>query len=360
MNSIHTLEARDNAFLELLSSHFNLSDKVMREEVWRARHKIAKDLHRKGVEYSTLRSSLTPQPNRHEVGLVFNTPHISRPDYGVEVGQQILPLLHRKQNLSILSGDLIHRDQLRARITLNQSLEAVRTINLVDTSQLYCVYINNLSAAAVAEITSRLTTYEPYVGHIPLTHESPTKDWISTTLLPCYVKSGAKFIGPHTDELPGPSNVNSYGWPLTDHNYEMVSIAETYFNLLLSYKIERAVKPGFKSDSLYALTAISETTISLEDCDVQVEDAKTKYLHEAKPGSMAAAGLQGASSGDLSRLIRSKIEQNYIYSLRYDQNRGQSFFNIVMEVGNVAPKFKLMVALEYRADDRLLRVVTMY
>ena len=42
---------------------------------------------------------------------------------------------------------------------------------------------------------------------------------------------------------------NGPGWPLEEHGYTCSSIRPMYFNHFLTYKIERAVYPGFDSDT---------------------------------------------------------------------------------------------------------------
>ena len=57
-------------------------------------------------------------------------------------------------------------------------------------------------------IRDGLADYRPYLGYAEVTLSSPMKDWMSTTLGPCYVKAKHRFICIHEDDTPNEDNDN--------------------------------------------------------------------------------------------------------------------------------------------------------
>ena len=63
-------------------------------------------------------------------------------------------------------GDLILERDLQDRgiELLNHYAELIHPVELVNTNQIYCIYLNNLSKKMAADITEGLRDYEGFVG----------------------------------------------------------------------------------------------------------------------------------------------------------------------------------------------------
>jgi len=157
------------------------------------------------------------------------------------------------------------------------------------------------------------------------------KDWMSAALGPCYLKAGRQFICAHEDDVPNDENDNLPMWPLEDHGYGYSSLQSIYFDLFLSYKIERAVYPGFEDDTRFGLSAISDAPDSLAEFQVVIGEDKLLYLCGGHAGSLEIAGLDALSASDLGELITSKLNEN-IYNLRFRQDSDTTLFNMIIEV----------------------------
>jgi hypothetical protein len=127
------------------------------------------------------------------------------------------------------------------------------------SSQIYCVYVNSVSAALRDSLNSQLKAYSPYIGYADMTYGSPFKTYLSRTLGSGYVKHASLVIQGHPDDVPPEENENTLG-----HQFEKFGIAcrgvpESYEGLLLTYKIESPVLPGDESDTLYSINAIADS-----------------------------------------------------------------------------------------------------
>jgi hypothetical protein len=364
---IGTLQARDSVMLDVVTSEFDLSPEQVRTEIRFLHSSTVAKLAAEGIDYRELRNALTPQRDRVERAFLFDTDRIESGSYGYSVGKTLLPLLPRELSCSMLHGDLIiDRDlQDRGVELLNNHAEMVRPVELGLTNQIYCVYINNLTPNMAIGLTDALRDYEPFVGHVDSTTSSSMKDWLSITLVDCYLKHKRVMLNGHEDDAPEGENYNMRGWPLEESGYGCRSIADMYFHLLLGYKIERRVVADSEGDTDFALTAISGRPLPLAEFSIEVDKAKGQYLRECHGASLARAGLLHLSDRELAVRIKRKINNSYIYNLRYDAEHDTSLFNIILELGGnseekEAKMTRLLASLEYMPEKRVLRLVTLY
>jgi hypothetical protein len=97
--TIFTLEARENVFLEAMVAAHDLSTKETYEEIRGLFENLIDVLQEKSVNYEDLKYALIPRSDRTEVALVFNTHQIESAAYGVEVFKHILPLLEKRSGV---------------------------------------------------------------------------------------------------------------------------------------------------------------------------------------------------------------------------------------------------------------------
>lgn len=359
MHPIHTLNARDSFLLDLVKEQFAIHDPGMRREIVGAHHETVAVLHGKGIEYAGLRKALTPQSDRLEAGFVFDTGSGKQMRDFADV---LIPLLDRRSGCSILCGDLIHPNQELAVALLFEHLQQYRDLEIADTSQLFCIYLNNLTKKMFEDIHAGLLTVDAYAGHIPTTYASKAKDWLSFMLTSAYVKAGTKVVNSHEADTPNDEDYNTKWWDFEEHGYDVRSIQEHYFDLFLHYKIERAVLPHFASDTRHGLSAISDAPMDLGELGVLVEEGKIGYLRTNKRDNMERAGLAELSATELADQIKAKINSDYIYNLRYDDTHDKSFFTMILEATDPASSkpARLTVGLEYRPTQNDLRLITMF
>ena len=144
------------------------------------------------------------------------------------------------------------------------------------------MYVNNLTSSRAQALHEKLTHYEPYIGYIPATYSSRVKDWLSAAVSCIYLKIGERWLSAddEEDDIIEDVDHNVPGWPLVEYGYTNSTIRPLYFHHFLGYKIERAVYPGFESDTRFALVAISAAPREIADFRVLVESAKGEYLRE--------------------------------------------------------------------------------
>ena len=358
---IFTLEARSNAMLEVMRDRYQLDSAAMHREIQHLHLEAIKALEKKRIPYSELKSALIPKTDRHEAGFIFDSREIESDWYGREVSRQVLPLLDHRSTQSVLCGDLLGHNQQVIFNILNESMVLARSFEFVHGTLLYCVYINHLSDAALQRLHEGLSKFHAYLGYLPATYQTRGKTYLSTTLVRSFLKYGRTVLMGHEDDRSDDENINMIGFPFEDFGYEIRSLRTTHFDLFLSFKVERAVYPGFEVDTELSLNAVSQKIIPLQDCNLQLDDRKFGYLKSRKFGKLRKAGLDQLDREQLAELIKNKIAASYIYNLTFLNQYNVIMFNVIIEVpdprGGHPTRF--VAALEYKPDAKVLQVITL-
>ena len=358
---IFTLDARENVMLEVARDYFELDDDVMHREIQGMHVQLQGILKSKGIPYTDLKPALIPTIGKHEVGFIFNSQEIESSWYGYPVAEKIIPLFDPRSTHSVLCGDLIGNDQDFIFNVLDQHMILARSFDFVHGSALYCVYINNLSEKMLRHFHENLAPFPAYVGFIPVTYQSIAKTYLSTILVRAYIKCKKIVLMSHEDDLPNEENENILGYPFEEHGYHVKSIQSQYYGVFLSFKIERPVYKGFEVDTQMALNAVSPVVVRLDECSVDLDEAKHEYLLTKKIGKLEKAQIEKLSRTELEELIKANIAANYIYNMTYLKQHNVVKFNLIIEVPRVdGHPTKLMAALEYKPEEQVLRVITLF
>lgn len=362
--SIHTLDARDHIMLEFIRDYFDLSPRHIFREIQSLRCAVENALKLKGISYDALKSSLVPDRQRREIALVFDSTIIQSAWYGKDIFQRLIPLFDRMSNHSILVGDYLDRPGQAEQIfsAFAEAVNLKRNVEFKHPTQFYIVYINNLTDVMIERFDEGLKGYDAYVGFADMTYISAFKIYLSTMLVNMCIKHGKVIIQGHEPDCDDAEDINICGYPFEENGFECRSISEDLMGVMLSYKIERPTFPGFESDTLFSLNAVSLLPLPLDDFEIQVDDAKLEYLRKVKTGSMSRSGLTAVNSNQLAAIIRSKVTDSYIYNMSFNSEHNIVKFNIILEINanQKSGPTRLLAALDYRPEDKILRLITLY
>lgn len=362
--SIHTLDARDNIMLEVLRDHFKLSPEEMFREIQQQRLDVEEILKRKGISYDLLKSALVPDRQRKEIALVFDSMSIKSSWYGNDVFKRLIPLFEKKSNHSVLAGDYLDHGQRTAQLfdAFEESVSLRRDIEFVHPTQFYIVYINNLTDAMIKRFDDGLRGYDAYVGIADMNYKSRLKIYLSTMLTNSFIKHRNIIIQGHEPDRDETEDVNMLGYNFEASDFTCRSLSADLMGLMLSYKIERPVFPGFESDTHFALNSVSASPLPIENFAIEIADSKLEYFNSQKLGSMSRAGLLNITSQELSEIIQHKVSDSYIYNMAFNSEYNVVKFNVIVEIGGASrgPQTRLLASLEYRPEEQKLRLITLY
>lgn len=350
--------------LEVMRDYFKLSPLYMNSEIQRMLQTLDDVLSSKGISYSNLRSALVPDRKRREIALVFDTMLIESGWYGLDVFQRIIPLLEKKSNHSILTGDYLNYPGKTKELisAFQESVQLRRNTEFHHPTQFYIVYINNLTNAMIRKFDDGLANYEAYIGFADTTYASLFKFYLSNMLVNLGIKHGSIFIQGHEADRPDTDDVNMCAYPFEEAGFICRSVSSDLEGVFLSYKIERPVLPGFEIDTEFALNAISLLPLPLDDFKIEVEEAKLAYVKSAKNRSIERAGLKAITSAELAQLIKEKISASYIYNLEFLEEHDVAKFNIIIQLPSKSSNepTRLLAALEYKPEQKTLRLITLF
>lgn len=361
MPTIFTLNSRSHVMLEVMRDHFGITAPRMRQEIQGLHKNLIEILESKSIKYESLRAALVPVMDRQEAAFIFDSTAFDSGLYGRETFMHVLPLLEPKATQSILVGDMIGEDQHLIVEILRESMVLSRSFTLKHSTLLYCVYINNLSDAALHRLHQGLANCPAYLGHIPTTFGSRAKTYVSLCVGSFVLKSGKTLIVAHEDDRDNSENINITLYPLEEFGYQVASLQGMYFSIFLAFKIERSSLKGFQIDTELALNSISDEATLFDDFAVLLDEAKHGYLINEKLGKLKKAGLDAADREYISTLIQSQLSANYIYNLSYLEEHDVMKFNIMLEVQHpTGYPTRMTAALEYLPAKKTLRVITLH
>ncbi len=172
MIPILTLNTRSHVMLEVIRDEFGLSPEQMRREIAVLQADLLSILRSKSIDYTLLRSALTPSIDRHEAAFFFDSQAFDSNLYGRETFNYLLPLLDPRSTQSILHGDLIGRDQHLIFEILQESVTWARPFTFRHSALIYCVYVNSLTEPQLERIRTGLRSCPAYLGYINTTFDS--------------------------------------------------------------------------------------------------------------------------------------------------------------------------------------------
>lgn len=295
------------------------------------------------------------------MGLIFDTSKIEDSFYGYYIFEKIIPLFNKNSSHSVLCGDYIGENYIQTELISN----FIREINLqkkfkyIHSSQFFIVYINNLSSQMFKHFILKLKEFDSYIGHFDLTNQSVIKSYLSNILINSFIKYKETIVMAHEADRENSENINITGFPFEENNYQVKSIQDLYFDLFLSYKIEREVYIGFETDLDFSLNSISPIISNFEE--IEIADEKIQYLKRIKTGKMKKINLINSSKEELIEIIKSKIKSNYIYNMTELKLHDVLKFDIIVELKNSFKEIvKVTIGFEYLPKHSKLRLITLY
>ncbi|WP_316740642.1 hypothetical protein [Pedobacter antarcticus] len=359
-NTIFTIEARNNVFLESMAKSMQLDNDTIYDTIGEMFDELQTELKEVKINYSDLKNCLTPQKKKREIAFIFDSMLCESMMYGLEIITQLLQIFDKKSTNSVLVGDYIgkYESQHILRKAFFDHLVTDKFVNYVSSEQFYIVYINNLSEANFEAIKASMADYIPYVGYFDMTFSSPLKAYIASLLIRFFIKDRNTIIT--GDEDTGYHNPHFY--PFEDYGYKSKSIKSICYDIFLSYKIERANIKGGEEDLRFSLNAISKSPLDLSDFRLVIEDPKLQYLYTIKKDNIERAGLLNLTLEEFQKEIKKKIESNYIFNLCFIREHHTIKFNIMLEFKSkeIGDLMKFLVSLEYIAVQKVLRLITMF
>lgn len=139
--------------------------------------------------------------------------------------------------ISILDGEFFGSSDQRARKLLDPAVVSTKpSFQLHDTC--FVLYLNNLSAGAIAAVDSQLQQLPAYLSYLPYTYSSVAKTFTSLNLMNYVIKHGGTVIMGHEDDRLNTQDFNLHQLDYKTQGFRLRSIQSIYFDTFLPYKPE--------------------------------------------------------------------------------------------------------------------------
>lgn len=356
---IHTLNARDCITLNVVKEYFNLNFNQMGNTI-RSQYTIMIDeLRSGGINYSSLKNILTPQKDKKDICLVFDTTHIEESWYGYIIFKKYFPLISKFSGHCVFEGDFIgsNKAQMILKYEMSKNLKMENSSTFRNSSQYALVYINMLTDEKIRNIINGLKQEPTFTGYFDFTYSSLLKEYISNIIGQRYFIYKNNILMSSGEDDGINKNINIVRYDFEKYGFHIKNISDMNYNIFLTYKIERRYFDEDISDQLLSLSVISNNVKPLRNFKINIEDRKLKYLLTEKLGSMKASKIWNMDKNLIEELLLKKIENDYIFNLEITEYNTVKF-NTIIEIRE--NPFKLLVSLDYLPDKEELRLITMY
>ncbi len=359
---IYLLNTKDNIALQAFTQHFKFSDFQTMKAIQREHGLLQEALSKKGIRYSDLKYALIPSIDRerHECVLVFDMNKDSS-FYGLSIAFRLLKTVDDTTPHSILLGDYLNKfypEIDSENILKNMLLSSLGIEGYPEyqySEQFYLVYINNVTNQQLSVLNKFMAEEKSAVGIADITHACFFKDYLSYLLASCFIIFKGKAIAPSSDyasEAVWAGNDTFFSFE--DAGYTSFSVADLYWHLFLSYKIETRITDP--EDIRYSINSISDKIVNLDNLDLRMDESKLAYLLKEKLGSLKSIGLHSKDINEVRNSIRQKISESWLYNLCIDEEHNIMKFNVILDYDSK----KILVALEYLPLEKQIRLITLY
>lgn len=356
---IHVFNTTDTVVWSILKNNMMLNFDELNNEIRTAYNNMLKETKSKNIDYSKLRNMLTPQKDKKEICLFFDSDKIKDTWYGRVVFNQYFPLINNFNNICVFEGDFIAENKYQEDI-YNYLLSNVTQYNSTtyhNSSQYHLVYINNLTENRVSQIIDGLQGYENFVGYIDTTYNSPFKSLVSTTIGQIYFIHNKNVVVP-SDE----PDVNNFAYQVDDYGMNIINIDSVLYSSFLCYKIPRDYFEFDIEDQIFSINSVTKAPEEITKYDIEIEKEKYEYLRANKLHSLTLVGQNIITLEELRNFISNNFNRNYLFNIKYLENHNTIKFNVIIDLKHIetTKTVRLIIALEYKYIEKNLRLITMY
>ncbi|WIG19296.1 hypothetical protein [Kocuria rosea] len=286
------------------ADYLGLKPEVVGSIIHEAHHHVVAVLRDAGIDYAQLNSALVPKPGRHEVAFVFDSTQAEDEfRYGYSYADKWIPVLKAlgPAKTAVSAGDI-----LKLPDEIVWKLFEKRLVGRTDFPRLpqhlyYVVHMTNLSLGQLENMHDALAEgSRGYLGHVDCSTWNILK--LGLYLPQVALRSGDAIITSTDDE----ETANLPGYPFEKSGFRIVGVAEEYYYLLLSHRMDNGIPAWAVEDSSIALTTLAGNRHPAATTNVTIDARRVQYLKEKHSSSLKQALLDGLNEDDLAEAIKEK------------------------------------------------------
>ncbi|WP_327118758.1 hypothetical protein OG206_22195 [Streptomyces sp. NBC_01341] len=363
--NIHSVTTHNNVVLDAMRDMFDLTDGAL-NRIMRADHlKLTQTLDEFGIAYSSLAKALVPDHRRKEIALLFDSAVASLSSngfYGIDVAEAWIAGLPRPRKgvpvNSILRGDILYGTRDEVQAVMDRDVVYHQPFTVIHPSQVYCVYVTNLSKEQASTLISSAAEHPAYVGHADCTDRSVLKEILGRSLANSGLRVGDMMLEGVAE--PG-ETPNGAGLPFEALGFTPRPVLHELFLPFLGYRINSQLTGRNREDNRSALTALSPDAAHLEAPDIWMTPARYGYLQDGKHrDSLEQAGLLTLSQPALEAAVSRLVAQGYLYNLRLNEY-GNLLYTALVDVKVEDGRYRTFtIGLKFNSQDKRVELTTFF
>lgn len=318
---IHSINGYTNVFVEVMAETLGLDEGGIQTLLRSMHAEVSASLKNKGVNYTDLKSALTPQSDKHEIAFIFDSSRATSWMYGEEFSRAWLAALSvagGPQRTAISEGDVIGLEPHILWQILDQQLvrPSEQVTPWLSPEQYFVVYFTNVSNAQLAVLDREMRTESAaYLGYVDCSGWTPLKTGLA--LPQVALRLDKKIITAEDDD----GNANLRGYRFDEFGYEIVGVNEDLYATMLDFRIDMGVPQWGATDSAIALGALSGVMRDIASMALTIDERRFDYLTSEEPGyghgaSIKRAGLAGFDRFALAEAIKEELAKSLLFNLR--------------------------------------------
>ncbi|QHC18887.1 hypothetical protein GR131_27540 [Streptomyces sp. GF20] len=363
--NIHSVSTHNSLLLAAMRDTFNLTDDAF-HRMMRADHlRLTRALDDLGIAYSSLAKALIPDHRRREIVLLFDSAVASLSSngfYGIDVAEAWVAGLPRPRKgfpvNSILRGDILHDSADEVQAAMDKSVVYHRPFTVIHPSQVYCVYVTNLSKDQANALTSSAAEHPAYVGYADCTDRSVLKTHLGLSLMNSGLRVGDMILEGVSEIGAEP---NGAGLPLEALGFTPTAVIDTLFLPFLGYRINSHLTGQNREDNRSALATLSPDAAHLESPDIWMTPGRYGYLQDGKHRiSVEQAGLLHLDQPALEAAVSKLVAQGHLYNLRLD-GYGNLLYTALVDVEVEDGRYRTFtIGLRFNPEDKRVELTTFF
>ncbi|WP_326756790.1 hypothetical protein OHB56_02030 [Streptomyces sp. NBC_01635] len=362
--NIHVVTTHNSVVLAAMRDTLDLTDEAF-HRMMRADHfRLTRNLGELGIAYSSLAKALVPDHRRREIALLFDSAVASlssRGFYGIDVAEAWIAGLPRPRKgvpvNSILRGDILHDSADQVQAAMDVSVVYDRPFTVIHPSQVYVVYVTNLSEEQGNTLTASAAEHPAYIGHADCTDRSALKEHLGLSLMNSGLRVGDMILEGVSENGAEP---NGAGLPFEALGFTPTAVIDTQFLPFLGYHINSHLTGMNREDNGLALTTLSPDAAYLESPDIWMTPGRYGYLQDGKHrDSMEQAGLLHLSQPALEVAVSKLVAQGYLYNLRLNEY-GDLLYMALVDIEVEGRYRTFTIGLRFKLEDKRVELTTFF
>ncbi|MFB7755138.1 hypothetical protein ACFC18_36900 [Streptomyces sp. NPDC056121] len=363
--NIHSVTTHNSVLLAAMRDTFDLTDGAL-HRIMRADHlELTQTLDEFGIAYSSLAKALVPDHRRREIALLFDSVVASLSSngwYAIDVAEAWMAGLPRPRKgvsvNSILRGDILYGSRDEVQAVMDEKVVYHQPFTVIHPSQVYCVYVTNLSKEQASTLISSAAEHAAYIGYADCTDRSVLKEILGRSLPNSGLRVGDMIL----EGVAEPGDMpNGAGLPFESLGFTPTPVLHGLFLPFLGYRINSQLTGRNREDNCTALTALSPGAAHLEAPDIWMTPGRYGFLQDGKHrDSMEQAGLLTLSQPALEAAVSKLVAQGYLYHLRLD-GYGNLLYTALVDVKMEDGRYRTFtIGLRFNPQDKRVELMTFF